>query len=129
MVEADEDRIVPAALVTVAVLVVLGALLDDPVGLGSTDFYAFTAMGIGFAAWRIQEVDAPTDRAIVGLAATAGGLLIGVGTLPVSSPATAPLVVGGSTVAEGGAVSVVGFCLFFGSLLHPIYREGDGTAE
>ena len=42
----DGERGVALALLVVAVLVLVGAVLEDPLGLGSTGVYTLTAMGI-----------------------------------------------------------------------------------
>ena len=64
-------------------------------------------------------MDDPVASVLVGTAAAVGGLLMGVGTLPLSHPVADPWVVQGQTVAGGGLLSVVGLVPFVASLFPP----------
>ncbi len=116
----DRDRLLNGLFLVVLVGIALGGLLEDPIGIGSDEFYFLFAMGLGFGGMRATEIAAREPALLVGGAGALGGLLMGVGSLPLGHPLTDPLRVGGQVVAAGGVASVVGFVLFLVCFLAPV---------
>ncbi len=110
------------AVVLGLVGIALVGMAADPLGIGE-DPYLLTVMGVGFGIAQSYETETRAGATAVFCAGTLGGVLMGVGALSLSHPLVDPVVVGETTVAEGGVATVVGFVLVVSVLLVPAVRD------